>query len=222
MLYRSFALWLSRRAMDRLQSAFEELQASWRGFRDERGFVDADVAWSADAVDADLQRLVLSLGAFGIAHPSGNGHGSSERAAGSSCAPDVVCEIEHPDALPEKPWLGACGSTSDGWRASDALHAVCSWQDAQCEVAAVLRRYELSAVHHLRDTHRAASRKSLYFYVDFQLFVKLLQRGPVVGDHLAWYREKFSEWVLVMPADCRRGSGDDLRITMEAPGLYVS
>ena len=109
--------------MDRLKLAFVELQASWRVFRDHGASVDGNVAWSADAVDADLQRLVLSFAAVGIVDSSGEGDGASDRTAGAFCALDVGCEIEHPDALPEKPWfLDRIGISSDS--CSDAPPAL--------------------------------------------------------------------------------------------------
>ena len=207
--------------MDRLKLAFVELQASWAALRDQLASVDGAVAWSSDAVDADLQRLVVSFAAAGIMDSSGEGDDASDRTVGAFCALDVGCEIEPPDALPEKPWLrGRIGTSLDFWRASDALHAVCSLDVVQYEISSVLRRHERSAVLRLRQLTRAACCKSLYFYVDFQLFVKLLQRVPADDEELAWYRVKFFEWGLVMPFHCRRGSGDELRITMEVPGLY--
>ena len=209
--------------MDRLKLAFVELQASWAALRDQLASVDGAVAWSSDAVDADLQRLVVSFAAAGIMDSSDAGDDASDRTVGAFCALDVGCEIEPPDALPEKPWLrGRIGTSLDFLRASDALHAVCfevssadvdTLDVVQYEISSVLRRHERLAVLRLRQ-------RSLYFYVDFQLFVKLLQRVPADDGELAWYRVKFFEWALVMPFHCRRGSGDELRITMEVPGLF--
>ena len=236
MFHSSSALWVPCCAMDRLKSAFEELQASWRALRDQRASVDGGLAWSADAVDADLKRVVLSFAAVGIdlrADPAvdwvsfvnsvGRGDVVADGAVRVS-SPPVSMEvfIEPPDALPDWPWpADRSRCHRDGGRAAEALQSVCSLQDVQFEVAAVFRRYERSAVLHLRHLHSEAYRKTLYFYVDFDLFVKLLQRGPVTDDDLVWYRHKFAEWVLMMPPNDRRGFGEDVRVTMEVPGLYV-
>ena len=200
--------------MDRLQRAFVEFESSWKAIRDERASLDGPVAWMGDAVDEDLQRVVVSLEAAGIdlsrslvedsvpavsanvdaGALSGNGDGAADRSRGHSC--DCV-------------------------RASEVLKSICRIRDVQHEVEAVFRRHDELAVTHLRHLHREASRKRLYFYVDFEMFVKLVQQGPVTDLDLVWHRQKFAEWVLIMPSSGHRGSGDNLRVTMEVPGLFV-
>ena len=197
--------------MDRLGRAFAEFQSAWTAVRDERddrGRLDANVAWMGDDVDAGLERIVVSLEAFGIdlsAHlvedsvPVGDVFpGDGDR---------VADRIQRHSA--------ECGP------ASEVLQSICSLRDAHSEVRAVFEKHERLAVLHLRHLHREASRKRLYFYVDFDLFVKLVQQDPVTDLDLVWHRQKFAEWVLIMPSSGHRGSGEELRVTMEVPGLFV-
>ena len=198
--------------MDRLQRAFVEFESSWKAIRDDRVSRDGRVAWMGDAVDDDLRRVVVSLSAAGFEIDRSLVDDSVRAVSANG---DAVAFSGNGDGGGDR-----SGHSRDCVRASEVLNSICRLRDVHRDVAEVFRRHDELAVIHLRRLHREACRKSLYFHVGFEMFVNLVQQGPVTDCDLVWHRQKFAEWVLIMPSSAR-GSGDDLRVTIEVPGLFV-